>query len=40
MLDDLEKTYPDVKNVMLGALKNVRPSHLLDPSVTKKPRDE
>ncbi|MCP4604849.1 MAG: tRNA 2-thiocytidine(32) synthetase TtcA [Proteobacteria bacterium] len=38
MLDDLESKYPDIKNVMLGALKNVRPTHLLDPLLEKKPK--
>jgi tRNA 2-thiocytidine biosynthesis protein TtcA len=30
MLDELERTHPGIKNVMLAALQNVRPSHLLD----------
>jgi tRNA 2-thiocytidine biosynthesis protein TtcA len=30
MLDDLEREHPGIKNVMLAALQNVRPSHLLD----------
>ncbi len=30
MLDDLERGRPGTKNVMLSALQNVRPSHLLD----------
>lgn len=30
MLDDLEAKHPGIKAVMLAALQNVRPSHLLD----------
>ena len=30
LLSDLESKYPDVRNVMQAALKNIRPSHLLD----------
>lgn len=30
LLDDLEAKHPGIKNVMLAALRNVRPSHLLD----------
>jgi tRNA 2-thiocytidine biosynthesis protein TtcA len=30
MLNDLEAKHPGMKGVMLGALQNVRPSHLLD----------
>ncbi len=30
MLDDLEREHAGIKNVMLAALQNVRPSHLLD----------
>src|SRR5687767_11775323 len=29
MLDDLEREHPGMKNVMLAAVQNVRPSHLL-----------
>jgi tRNA 2-thiocytidine biosynthesis protein TtcA len=35
LLTDLEKGNPDLKNVMLGATKNVRPTHLLDLSIRK-----
>ncbi|MEX6508997.1 tRNA 2-thiocytidine(32) synthetase TtcA [Jiella sp. M17.18] len=33
MLDDLERRFPGRKNVMMRALSNVRPGHLLDPGV-------
>jgi len=35
MLADLENRIPNVRQVMTAALKNVRPSHLLDPEVTE-----
>jgi tRNA 2-thiocytidine biosynthesis protein TtcA len=35
LLNDLEKEYPDIKHSMLGAIKNVHPTHLLDPLVTR-----
>jgi tRNA 2-thiocytidine biosynthesis protein TtcA len=33
LLTMLEKETPDIRQVMLAALKNVRPSHLLDREV-------
>ena len=36
MLDDLEEAHPGMKNVMLAALQNVRPSHLLDKDLWQK----
>jgi tRNA 2-thiocytidine biosynthesis protein TtcA len=33
MLDDIEKRMPGRKDVMIRALGNVRPSHLLDPKL-------
>jgi tRNA 2-thiocytidine biosynthesis protein TtcA len=35
LLEELEKDSPQLKQVMLGALKNVRPTHLLDLGLSK-----
>jgi tRNA 2-thiocytidine biosynthesis protein TtcA len=35
LLADLEKQNPHVRNVMLNALRNVRPTHLLDRDVMR-----
>ncbi len=35
LLIDLEKKIPDVRQVMMAAMKNVRPSHLLDAEVAE-----
>jgi tRNA 2-thiocytidine biosynthesis protein TtcA len=35
LLDDLEKDHPQLKQVMLGALRNVRPTHLWDKTVVR-----
>lgn len=36
MLNDLEEKHPGIKNVMLAALQNVRPSQLLDKGLWQK----
>jgi len=33
LLDEMERTNPNVRSIMLAALKNVRPTHLLDADV-------
>ncbi len=35
LLDDLQSRHPDVRAVMANALRNVHPSHLLDPAVAE-----
>jgi tRNA 2-thiocytidine biosynthesis protein TtcA len=37
LLDDLERRHPHVRAVMLNALRNVQPTHLLDPAVVRLP---
>jgi tRNA 2-thiocytidine biosynthesis protein TtcA len=35
LLADLERDHPHVRAIMLNALRNVRPTHLLDPDVAR-----
>jgi tRNA 2-thiocytidine biosynthesis protein TtcA len=35
LLNELERDHPHVRSVMLNALRNVRPTHLLDPDVAR-----
>jgi tRNA 2-thiocytidine biosynthesis protein TtcA len=37
LLTELEQDNPNVRAVMLNALRNVQPSHLLDPAVQRVP---
>lgn len=37
LLDELERTNPDIRAVMLNSLRNVVPSHLLDRTVVRDP---
>jgi tRNA 2-thiocytidine biosynthesis protein TtcA len=39
LLTELERDNPNVRSVMLNALRNVQPSHLLDPAVHRRPAD-
>lgn len=36
LIGELEKEHPHVRSVMLNALRNVQPSHLLDPAVRRE----
>jgi tRNA 2-thiocytidine biosynthesis protein TtcA len=40
LLELLEEDHPQVRQVALGALKNVQPSHLLDPRLTRKTSED
>jgi tRNA 2-thiocytidine biosynthesis protein TtcA len=40
MLADLDRRHPGVRQSMLAALSNVRPSHLLDPDLAAAAREE
>jgi tRNA 2-thiocytidine biosynthesis protein TtcA len=40
LLTDLETTDPGIKTHMLAALRNVKPTHLLDPSVVRRTPEE
>jgi hypothetical protein len=40
MVEALSREAPRVRRSILAALKHVRPSHLLDPDLTLRPRED